>query len=148
MKTTTNKKLHLAGIMMSVFVIGMSMSFMQYKQDDKKPWVVPEKFKMMKNPMKPDSESLASGKSLYNKHCKSCHGTKGLGDGPKAKELDTPSGDFSTKEFQSQTDGEIFYKMKEGRDDMPTFKKKITDDEDIWMIINFVRILGENKAME
>ena len=75
--------------------------------------------------------------------CKSCHGSKGLGDGPKSKELDTPSGDFSLKEFQAQTDGELFYKIQTGRDDMPSFKKKITDDEDIWNLVNYMRTFAK-----
>ena len=94
-----------------------------------------------KNPIAKNDESNAAGKTLYMKHCKSCHGAKGLGDGPKSKELDTPCGDFTTKDVIDQTDGELFYKIKEGRDDMPSFKKKITDDEEIWSIVNFMRTL-------
>ena len=90
-----------------------------------------------------NAEDLSVGKNLYMQHCKSCHGKEGLGDGSKAEELDTPSGDFSSEEMQAQTDGEIFYKTKEGRDDMPSFSKKIPDDEDIWLIVNFVRTLEE-----
>ncbi len=123
----------------------ITMSFIKIQQDDRKPWVVPDASKKVKNPVKSDAESMAAGKTTYNKHCKSCHGTKGMGDGPKSKELKTPCGDFTTKEFQDQTDGEIFYKAKEGREDMPSFKKKITDDEEIWQVVNFVRSLGESK---
>ena len=103
--------------------------------------MVPEKYKKMKNPVKADKESISLGKSLYVKHCKSCHGSKGLGDGSKAAQLKTKCGDFSSANFQSQTDGSIFYKTKEGRDDMPSFKKKIPEDEDIWSIVNYLRTL-------
>lgn len=106
-----------------------------------KPWNAPDAAKKTKNPVKVDDESTGAGKTLYMKHCKSCHGAKGLGDGPKSKELDTSCGDFSTKEVADMTDGELFYKIKEGRDDMPSFKKKITEDEEIWSIINFMRTL-------
>ena len=104
------------------------------------PWLVPDNFKKMKNPVTADATSIAEGKSLYNTHCKSCHGSKGLGDGPKAAQLKTESGDLS-KDLKNQTDGELFYKTTEGRDDMPSFKKKIADADDRWNIVNFMRTL-------
>lgn len=106
-------------------------------------WVVPDKYQKMKNPIKADAESIKMGKTIYNKHCKSCHGSKGWGDGSKAAQLKTPCGDFSQKSFQAQSDGAIFYKTKVGRDDMPNFEKKIPYEEDIWHVVNFVRTLGE-----
>jgi mono/diheme cytochrome c family protein len=147
MKTFSKNKIITASIMLLVFAGMVSLSFVNNTQDSKKkkPWVVAEKPKTVKNPVKSDDTSVASGKALYSKHCKSCHGAKGLGDGPKSKELETSCGDFSVKEFQAQTDGEIFYKTKEGRDDMPSFKKKVPDDNDIWAIVNYVRSLGEAK---
>ena len=78
---------------------------------------------------------------MFAKHCQSCHGKTGLGDGTKASELKTEPGDFSKAGFQSQSDGSIFYKISEGKDDMPSFKKKITEANDIWNVINFVRTL-------
>jgi len=52
-------------------------------------------------------------------------------------------GDFSAEEFQEQTDGTLFYKMTNGRDDMPSFVKKIVDEEDRWLIVNYLRTLEE-----
>ena len=95
----------------------------------------------MKNPVAADAASIAEGKALYATHCKSCHGAKGLGDGPKATNLKTEAGDFSKSDFQAQTDGTIFYKTSEGRDDMPSFKKKLPDAEDRWNLVNFVKTL-------
>ena len=140
MKTVINKNFLLAGIVMFVLAF-VTMSFNNKFQEKKKPWVVPDASKKVKNPVKSDDGTIAAGKTLFMKHCKSCHGAKGLGDGPKSKELDTPSGDFSSKEVADQTDGELFYKIKEGRVDMPSFKKKITEDEELWSIVNFMRTL-------
>ncbi|WP_435352509.1 c-type cytochrome [Emticicia sp. SJ17W-69] len=106
-----------------------------------KPWTVPDASKSKKNPVANDAEALATAKTLWGTHCKSCHGAKGLGDGSKAAQLKTEPGDFSQAATQSQTDGALFYKISEGRDDMPSFKKKIPDDDDRWSLIYFIRTL-------
>jgi mono/diheme cytochrome c family protein len=115
-------------------------SFMLLSFVDQDKWIVPAKDKAMKNTVENNKENLAEGKTLYNLHCKSCHGTKGLGDGTKAKGLKGDLGDFSSAAFQAQTDGELFYKTKKGREDMPSYAKKMTDEE-IWMTVHFMRSL-------
>lgn len=109
------------------------------KTIDQKPWPVPDAAKNRVNPIKSDATSIASGKELYTQHCKSCHGTKGKGDGPKAAQLDTESGDFTSATFKAQTDGALFYKTSEGRKDMPSFKKKIPEADDNWAVVNYIR---------
>jgi len=113
------------------------LSFMTNNQP--KPWAVPDKYTKMVNPVKSDAASIASGKALYNQHCKSCHGTKGKGDGTKAAQLDTECGDFTTAAFHAQTDGALYYKTFEGRKDMPSYKKKIPEADDMWAVVNYMR---------
>lgn len=115
------------------------MSFISGNQP--KPWPVPDKDSKAVNPVKSDATSIAAGKALYNQHCKSCHGTKGKGDGTKAATLDTECGDFTKGTFQSQSDGAIFYKTSEGRKDMPSYKKKIPEANDMWAVVNYLRTL-------
>ena len=105
------------------------------------PWVVPDKYVKMKNPVAADANSIKAGKLLYEKHCQSCHGKTGRGDGTKAAQLETEPGDFASKAFKSQTDGALFYKTQTGRDEMPSFKNKIPDEEDIWHTVNYMRSL-------
>ena len=105
------------------------------------PWPVPDKYVKMANPVKADAASIAEGKELYVKHCQSCHGKKGKGDGTKAAQLDTDCGDFTTAAFAKQTDGAVFYKTLEGRKDMPSYKKKIPDQNEVWSVVNYVRTL-------
>jgi len=114
-------------------------SFTSLMQEE---WKVPEKYETMKNPIDADTDT-AIGKSLYTKHCKSCHGAEGYGDGPKADDMDGELGDFSSEEFQTQSDGALFYKTTTGRDDMPEFTKKMPNDEDRWLIVNYMRTLAE-----
>ena len=111
--------------------------------DQNADWKVPEANAKMENPVEVDDEILAIGKSLYTKHCKSCHGNEGLGDGSKADEFDDFPGDFTSKEFQGQTDGALFYKLTEGRNEMPEFSKKIPEEEDRWILVHYMRKLGE-----
>lgn len=81
-----------------------------------------------------------AGKAIWGKDCKSCHGVKGLGDGTKAEKIDISCGDFSSKDFQSLSDGELFYKTKIGRKPMPSFKEKLSDTE-IWSVVAYVRTM-------
>jgi len=103
-----------------------------------KPWVVPANFKTMKNPVAQGDASTKAGLAVFNKNCASCHGKTGLGDGVKARALKNFPGDFSKPEFQSLSDGELFYKTKTGRDEMPKYEGKLTDDE-IWNTVNYLR---------
>ena len=114
-------------------------SFTSFIQEE---WIVPEKYVSMTNPTDPDVDK-SIGKSLYSKQCKSCHGKEGYGDGNKADEVEGDLGDFSSEDFQAQTDGELFYKTTIGRDDMPEYTKKMPDDEDRWLIVNYLRTLEE-----
>lgn len=121
-------------------VVGVAITCFAFTPD-KKPWNVPDKDAKMANPVKSSAESINDGKALYAKHCQSCHGKTGLGDGTKASQLKTEPGDFSKAAFQSQSDGALYYKISEGRDDMPSFKKKLTEANDIWNVISYVRSL-------
>lgn len=124
-------------------VAAFAFAFMAFitPQEQKKaePWEIPSKYEKMENPYADDASLERVGKMLWSKHCKSCHGNVGMGDGPKAKQLETHPGDFSTKEFQSQADGAIYYKSFIGRGEMPNFESKIPEEEDRWALVNFMR---------
>jgi mono/diheme cytochrome c family protein len=122
-----------AGLFMFTLVCGFKPFFQT------KPWPVPDNFKNMKNAVASNAESIAAGKALWSLHCSSCHGKTGLGDGSKAAQLKTQPPDFTTAAVQGQSDGSIFYKTSEGRDDMPSFKKKISDQDDLWSLVVYIR---------
>jgi mono/diheme cytochrome c family protein len=124
-----------------ISIILLTSSAFVNSQQPKAPWVVPDKLSKTVNPVKSDAASLKEGKELWGKHCQSCHGKTGLGDGPKAEQLKTEPGNFTLATTQQQSDGAIFYKISEGRNDMPSFKKKIPEEEDIWNTINYMRTL-------
>ena len=106
-----------------------------------KEWKVPAADAKKKSPVKlSDAAAISAGKAIWVKDCKSCHGVKGLGDGTKAEKIDISCGDFSSKEFQSLTDGDMFYKTKIGRKPMPSFKEKLGDTE-IWQLVAYMRTM-------
>lgn len=104
------------------------------------PWVIPANYKSMANPQKGKGDPENTGKLLFAKHCKSCHGATGLGDGPKAGSMDTKIKSFKDGKFQAQTDGEIYFQSFMDRD-MKSFEKKIPAVEDRWAIVNYIRTL-------
>ena len=95
------------------------------------PWKVPDNYEKMKNPVASDASSIKLGGELYVEHCKSCHGVYGKGDGVKAANLNPAPTDLTSEKFQKQTDGAILYKIYFGHKDMPGFKKRIPDNEDV-----------------
>jgi mono/diheme cytochrome c family protein len=132
-------KNNLVLVMVVTLVAIVGMAFLP-DQAKPKPWTAPAADAKKTNPVKADK---AAGQALWNKHCKSCHGAKGLGDGPKAATLDTESGDFTKADFQKQSDGSLFYKTAKGRDDMPAYEKKIPDAEDIWQLVHHMRTFAK-----
>jgi mono/diheme cytochrome c family protein len=134
------KSFHFKSVLASSLLVVFALCLMSLYSYQQKPWVIDAKYKTMKNPVKSDAASIAAGQALWNKNCASCHGKTGLGDGVKARTLDTPAGDFSKAAYQSLPDGEIFGKTKLGREEMPKYDGKLTD-EDIWHIVNFTRTL-------
>jgi mono/diheme cytochrome c family protein len=127
-------------ILMIIGIVSFGLfSFNKLTQEE---WKVPAKYEKMKNTTEASRENLSIGKSLYSKHCKSCHGSEGYGDGTKADNVKGDLGDFSSKKFQSQSDGALFYKSYIGRNDMPSFEKKMTE-EDMWITVHYIRTLGE-----
>ncbi len=130
-------KLMIAAISIAVYLFTAGFKVISSQQP--KVWVVPDKYLKMANPVASNAESIKAGKELWIKHCQSCHGKSGRGDGTKASELKTEPGNFTLPTTQKQPDGSLFYKISEGREDMPSFKKKIPDAEDIWNLINYVR---------
>ncbi len=106
-----------------------------------KEWKVPAADSGKKSPIKAgDANAISEGKALWGTNCKSCHGVKGLGDGPKAEKIDISCGDFSSKEFHSKSDGDHFYYTKIGRKPMPSYKEKLSDTE-IWQLVAYMRTM-------
>jgi len=112
----------------------------------KKAWPVPEEAKKVTNPVAESEATLKAAQDIYAEYCAQCHGDTGKGDGPEAAMYKTKPADFTDAHMMSEmTDGEIFYKMTEGRRPMPSFKKTLTDEQR-WMLVNYVKTFAAKPA--
>jgi mono/diheme cytochrome c family protein len=119
--------------------IAFSFAFQQNKE-----WKAPDSAKDKKNPIAADEASVTTGKAIYEKDCINCHGKKGKGDGKDAANQDVTVADLSSSKVQAQTDGELSWKISEGRKPMPSNKKDHSADQ-IWQLVNYVRTLAKKK---
>lgn len=110
------------------------------------PWVVPPDAKERKNPLNTRDVNLNAVKQVYIDRCSNCHGDTGKGDGSEAMMYDpTPSDLTDPVRMGKLTDGEIYYQITEGRKPMPSFKKKLTEEQR-WQLVIFVRSLAGSPA--
>ncbi len=112
-----------------------------------KDWRAPRRYRKRINPLPVDKGTLRIGRKIYKRECESCHGAKGKGDGKAASGLEVRPRDLSDpKRMGSQTDGELFYKIRTGRRPMPTYRNDLSDEE-IWAVIHYIRkFSGTGKA--
>jgi len=109
----------------------------QMEQDTLK-WVAPDSANSLINPYEANDENIAQGLLIYKKDCRSCHGKLGDGQGVEGEDLDTTPTDFTNSSFVEQTDGSMFWKISEGRDEMESFKEKL-DEKQIWLVTLYIK---------
>jgi mono/diheme cytochrome c family protein len=103
------------------------------------------KLKAIKNPVPVTPASINTGRAVYGKQCRHCHGLRGLGDGPLAPKNPSPANLTDAKWDHGDSDGEIFTLIKNGapapKSEMKGMKGTLTD-KDIWNVVNFLRTIG------
>jgi mono/diheme cytochrome c family protein len=106
-----------------------------------KPWSVPKEYASLTNPLAGNQAALKDGKILYTANCSPCHGDKGKGDGPAAAALKPRPADHTSSLMLQETDGNIFYKISEGRTPMPQYKVTLTEKQR-WELVTYIRTLS------
>lgn len=105
-------------------------------------WNIPEEAKRRENPIHPSAQALDAARVVYSDHCDRCHGKTGKGDGPDATKFSTSPRDLTdSSRMSAQSDGELFYKISEGRRPMPEFKTKLTEEQR-WQLVLLMRSLA------
>jgi mono/diheme cytochrome c family protein len=118
-----------------VFILCVLCSFAQGS------WQAPESAKDIKNPYSGNVIAAQKGEQLYSKLCWTCHGKNGKGQGPAAASLKPKPKNFSSVELQKQTDGELFWKLSNGKGMMVPYRHSL-NEEKRWQLINYIRTLS------
>ena len=96
------------------------------------------------NPVPSTPKSIETGRQLFQKYCKGCHGENASGNGPQApKDVHPPNLTDADWKYGA-TDGEIFTNIHDGigpKFDMKSWKSRMTDAE-IWSVVNYLRSIA------
>jgi mono/diheme cytochrome c family protein len=103
------------------------------------PWVAPASEKAKKNPLPSDKKVIEQGEKVAKINCVSCHGPTGKGDGAAAVALNPKPADWTSSRVQDEPDGELFWKISNGRGPMPPWKH--LPESDRWAVIRYIRSL-------
>ena len=107
-------------------------------------WIAPVYSNSLKNPFEGNAAATAEGKMIYNQMCVLCHGLQGKGNGEAGLSLERKPANFLALKVVNQTDGNIFWKITNGKAPMATYEELLTEDQR-WKLVNYIRELEINK---
>lgn len=109
---------------------------------------IPVEATKQQNPVKSSPESLARAKKWWTMDCEMCHGKTGDGKGDTAKDMKLNMLDFTNPDtLKGRTDGELFYIIKNGHNDMPAEGPRVKTEE-AWDLVNYVRSFTKKPATD
>jgi mono/diheme cytochrome c family protein len=87
---------------------------------------------------------LGRGKAVYERHCLSCHGTNGAGDGPAAASLRVAPANFQRFRSFLKSDEELLRTIEHGVvfSPMHAWRGQLTDEE-MSDVLTYVRMLSQ-----
>lgn len=83
------------------------------------------------------------GRGLYARHCASCHGPTGRGDGEAGRDLDPLPINLRDPDVADTPPAKLFRQITRGRRPMPSFGRLMSEDER-WAVVAFVKSLNES----
>ncbi len=142
------KRFALTFIFAGVILLAGYLMFRVLRGDYSGPWRVPQAARQRSNPLAGTQAARAAGRETYLEHCAKCHGESGRGDGPEAAQYSVKPSDFTDRgRMNLLTDGEIFYKISEGRRPMPAYKEKLSEQQR-WQLVHFLRTFAAGEEQQ
>lgn len=138
-------------------IVVLGAGAQQSKQPQKKPgeaapppveFIIPPEESKRENPLKGSPGTVDQGRRLFASQCAMCHGANGDGKGDLAEPMKLKMRDYrdpaALKDF---TDGDLFYIMTKGKDQMPGEGDRMKADQK-WHLVNFIRSLAKKETKE
>ena len=103
----------------------------------------PARYKGLRNPLPKTARNIALGRALYQLHCETCHGAKGLGAGESAKGLaPSPALLAFMIKLPESVDPYLMWTIADGGrpfgTEMPAFGNRLSANQ-IWRILIYMR---------
>jgi mono/diheme cytochrome c family protein len=95
---------------------------------------------VLENPVAADEESLARGRTVFERSCAPCHGATGAGDGPVAQAAPVFVQSLLGPTTVALADGYIYSIIRIGRARMPAYGHQVSH-YDRWHLVNYLRQL-------
>ena len=104
-------------------------------------WIAPAWADTLVSPYHDEPLTLANGEELFGLYCASCHGESGYGDGAAGGALGQKPANFHDSLVKKQTNGALFWKMSNGKGNMPPFQDVFTAEQR-WQLVAYLRKLS------
>jgi mono/diheme cytochrome c family protein len=87
---------------------------------------------------------ITRGKAVYERHCQSCHGAGGWGDGPAGESLTVRPADFHRFRSLMKSDDELVRTIEHGVvfSPMHSWRGQLTDGE-MQDVVAYIRLLSQ-----
>ncbi len=139
-------------VLPAIFLVAAAIPAQQSQTPPAKPstssayGAIPIEDARKENPVKYSPESIARARKWWNLDCAMCHGKAGDGKGDTAVDMKLKLVNFTDPAtLKDRTDGEIYYIIKNGHQDMPPEGPRIKTEEG-WDLVNYVRSLSRKDA--
>ena len=92
---------------------------------------------------------VTQGGKVYQTYCFTCHGSKGLGDGPAGGALKPPPRDLVKGDWQQGGSSIALYKtLAQGIEGTSMVSFSYLSKEDRWALVHYIRSLTQNKVKD
>ena len=126
---------------LTVFVCSFTATYNEQPRD----WKAPAWTDTLYNPYHVEPLTLPQAQEIYLLYCARCHGDQGQGYALEHTNQQVP--DFKDDGVVKQSDGALYWKIREGKGIMPSFKSKLSDEQH-WQLVEYIRDLSKPFALQ